>query len=378
MATLYDQPKDTYGDTVAQVRVISNAIQLVSPRDVAFIDAVGGLDSARSKFQIAMNGKKVELLEDEDRPYTTALNHGTTVTTNTLSLTVADASIFHPGHVVLIDSEYMIVTAVDNTGNTVTIESRSFGGTNATHAATAAVEIVGVARVEGEDASFSGIVALTNPYNYTQIFEDGLSVTGTEEAIDQYGFDSAFNYQANKKLPELLKLVNRSAYHGIRNAGASTKRRTFGGLKTFITNNTIAVGGAVTKTAVDNLSEMIHLDGGNPDLFVCAPQIARDLKDIIDTSAFVRMTQDNTSIGMAPLGTIQTQYHNLMVVMDRWCPVADAYMLESGRVGYYTLRPFGWQPLAITGDATKAELKGEITLLVANDVVHGRLATLTS
>jgi hypothetical protein len=40
MATLFDQQKTTYSDTVAQVRVISNIIQLIDPVDTPLIAVV--------------------------------------------------------------------------------------------------------------------------------------------------------------------------------------------------------------------------------------------------------------------------------------------------------------------------------------------------
>jgi hypothetical protein len=160
---------------------------MIDPRDTPLIAALGGLDAARSKFRVGLNGTKIELLEDELDPLATTANHGTTITTNATVITVTDSSFFQDGHVIQIDSEYMVVKSTDTTNNKITVYSRSYGGTNATHASTDAITIVGMARLEGDDADYGPVVDITAPYNYTSIFHKALRVTGTQQVIAQYG-----------------------------------------------------------------------------------------------------------------------------------------------------------------------------------------------
>lgn len=375
---VYDQPKSTYSDTTPQKRVISDAIFMIDPVDTPTLLALGGFDSARGKFKINMNGTKIEILEDSYDPLTTTANHTTTIATDATSFPVADASIFQDGHVILVDSEYMVVSAADVSGDTITVYSRSYGGTNATHASTSAIEIVGMARLEGDDADYGPIVDITAPYNYTSIFQKGVKVTATERVIDQYGFSDAFVYQANKQVPHLLRLLNKSIFHGIRAAGSASAPRSMGGLGTFITDNSVNAGGTIVKADVDGLMEYIALDGGNPDLLILHPSVANDVRDILDTSSFVRLGQENTSLGMAPITRVETQYGPLTIVQDRFCPLAKAWVLDSRKVGLYQLRPFAMEPMAKTGDSDKGEVVGEFSLLVANDAAHGYIYGITS
>jgi hypothetical protein len=53
-------------------------------------------------------------------------------------------------------------------------------------------------------------------------------------------------------------------------------------------------------------------------------------------------------------------------------------MLDSRKVGFYTLRPFFQKALAVTGDSQKGEVVGEYSLLVANDKAHGYIYGITS
>ena len=375
---VYDLPKSSYSATVNALRIIADSIKLIDPIATPLLVALGGFDGAREKFELRGNGTKVEWLEDEYAAISDVAAQGTTITTNTTILTVTDASIFQDGHVIRIDSEYMVVKTVDVTNNTLTVYSRSYGGTNATHVTTSTIYIVGMARLEGDDADFVGVKAVTAPYNYTDIFQRALKITGTEDVLDEYGYESAFAYEADKAMPELARLVELQIFNGVRAVGSDSAPRSMGGLGTFITNNTVAAGGAVAKSHIDNLAEQIRLDGGMPNLFVCHPSIANDLRTLLDTSSFVNLTQENQWFGMMPIEGIRTQYGTLQIVEDLWCPLDTAWMLDSRKVGLYELRPFGWYPLAKTGDSRKAEVVGELTLAVANDKAHGKITGLTS
>lgn len=376
---IYDQIITTYSDTTPHVRVISNAIQFIDPRDVPLLDYLGGLDAARSKFEIGGNGYKIEILEDEDEPLETTANDTNLTNDTTLTdITVADASYFSPGDSIMMQDEYMVVSAVDVANNTITVHSRSYGGTNSTHASNQAITIVGQARLEGDDADYPAIVDITAPYNYTSIFQKGLKVTGSMQAIDQYGISDELAYQGAKALPERLKRVNRMLYHGIRAAGSASTPRSAGGLPTFITTNSVNAGGTIVKADVDDAMEKAYGYGGYPDVLVLNHGPTKDLKDVIDTSSFVRVNQEEDKIGTRPVRRVVTQFGEVEVLMDRHCPVAKAYVLDSSKAGVYTLRPFAFYGIARTGDSEKNELIGEFSFLVANEKAHAYIYGITS
>lgn len=374
---VFDQPKTSYTDTTPQVRAIGDLIHLIDPVDTPLISLLG-LDSARSKFRLNVNGTKIEWLEDEYDPVSGTLNHATTVTTATLSITFTDASMIQPGHVLLIDAEYMVVDTVNTTTNAVTVKSRSYGGTNATHATGATWYIVGMARDEGDDADYGPIVDITAPYNYTAIFQKAIKVSGTMQAIDQYGIDNEFMYQSNKAVPHLLRLMERSIFHGVRAVGSATTPRSFGGLGTFITDNSQSLTTTITKASVDNLAELVMGDGGMPDILVVNQATATNLRGLLDSSSFVRVPQENDQFGMNPIEYVVSQFYRLRLIVDRWCPATKAYVLDSRKVGLYQLRPFASYELAKTGDSVKGEVVGEFSLAVANDKGHGYITTSAS
>ncbi len=379
--TVYDQPATSFSDTTGHQRVISNAVFMLSPKDTPFILAVGGFDAARNKFRLNGDGEKIELIEDALAATSGTAAQGTTILTNDVALTVADASVFQDGDVIQFDSEYDLITAVDTTNNTITLATRTYGGTNATHASTVTLNIVAMNRSEGDTIDYRGLSVKSYPYNYMSRFEKGIKVTGTMRAIDQYAISDEMAYQRAKAVPELSIWLDKACYHGVRvQSSSSVLRSSMGGLTTFITGNTLSAGGAITKTVIDSLAEYIEDDGGTPDIFVCHPSIQRDLRDVIDNSSFVNLTYANTQIGMSGLKTVVTAYGSLALVMDRHCPTSLAFMLDSSKVGLYALRPFFSRPMGVTGDFDAEEVIGEFSLMVANgaDGSHGYLHSITT
>ena len=377
MMAVIDQQKTSYSDTTPQVRAIGDIIHLIDPVDSPLISILG-LNGARDKFRLSVNGTKIEWLEDAHDPVSGTLNQGTTVTTSTLTFTFTDASEVQPGHVLLIDSEYVVVDTVTLSTNVVTVKSRAYGGTNATHATGATWNIVGMARDEGDDADYGPLVDISAPYNYTAIFQKAIKISGTAQAIDQYGISDEFMYQSNKAVPHLTRLIERAIFHGIRAVGSATTPRSFGGLPTFITGNSSSLTTSITKASIDSLAELIMADGGMPDLLVMNQAGANNLRSVLDSSSFVRVPQENNQFGMYPIEYVYSQFGRLRLVVDRWCPATKAYMLDSGKVGLYTLRPFAAKQLAVTGDSVKGEVVGEFSLAVANDSAHGYITTSAS
>lgn len=370
---LFDQPEQSYNNTVGQIRILSDVIRMIDPIDTPLIAALGGLDGASSKFQVRGDGKRIELLEDVYHPKSDDLA-ADIATTTTVVFTATDGSKFQAGQVIRLQSEYCVVASVS--GEDVTVLSRTYG-TAATHTSTAGtMYFEGMARLEGADASYVGLQPITSVSNYTSILEKALSVSGTDEAIDYYGLSSPFAYQAKKAIPELLRLEEMNLFRGIKAEGSATTTRSHGGIGTFVTANTSNTT-ALAKVYIDNVMQYCFEDGGDPDIFVCNPEIAKDLKALLDSSSFVRVDQSGGQYGMKAITYIETQFGSVRVLVDRWCPLATAWFLKSADAGVYTLRPFGWQALAVTGDSKKGEVIGEFSFLIANGAGMGSINTLT-
>jgi hypothetical protein len=364
-----DQPKHTYSDTDPHKRIIGDVINLIDPVDTPVIARLG-LSSARQKFRISLDGKKIEWLEDAYGETSDAVATSYTVGTADTTFTVQDGSVFQPGHVIKLEDEYMVVKSVSS--DDVTVHSRSYGGTNDSHASSKTITIVGMARLEGDDANYVALTDISNPYNYTSIFQKAINVTGSQQAMDQWGISDELMYQENKAVPELMRNLELQFFHGTRAVGTSSTPRSMGGVETYVTDNTVYTSGNIIKSKLDDLAQAIYEDGGNPDMLVMAPAGANNLRDLIDSSSFVRVDQENTEFGMRPITRVSTQfYQGIQLVVSRWCPTDRAYLLDSSKIGFYDFRPFASYDVARTGDNWKREVIGEFSLAVANDKAHG-------
>ena len=371
----YASPKSTYSDTTPQKKVITDYIANLDPSDSPLVDALGGLDGAASKFKFKNQGTKPTWLEDTLSPLVGALTSSTDNTaSDATTLYVADPNMFQEGHVILVDAEQMWISAVAVATSALTV-TRDFGGTQASHATGSEVEIVGIARLEGDDSDDIGFTDISENYNYTQIFHKEIKVTETERKIDNWGMGDAFDYQAMKAIPELMRLVEKGMVYGQRNAGSATAPRSFGGFDVFITDNVGDYGATLAQSHFENAVKSAYEDGGSgPWVAACSPTNLQSIKAFYDSSNFLRVAPDQKSVGMV-IETIITPYGNVDLLLDRWMIDAKIPLIDMKNAGFLTLRPWMQEPLAKTGDSQKGEVIGEFTFCMRQDKSHAMLTT---
>ena len=387
MAT-YDYPRYSYTSTTPYKRVITDVISLIDPSDAPFINAIGGLDGASSKFRF-VNGKStlIEWLEDTLAVVTTEIATNS-ITSTVLTLQVTDGSYFEVGDIIQIDSEQLWISAVST--NTLTTTARGwFGTTSTTHASVAYVYLVGQARLEGAESTTKGFPAITTGSNWTQIFHKEIKVTRTMNNISQYGVTEELAYQSDKSIPELMRLVERTVLHSKDgNIAASGTAGKMSGLQGFITTNN-TTGATLTQAIIDSAIMSIYKAGGGGQLIApISPEIALKIKNFYDyynTTAVPLFTVPRTenTIGMV-INNIVTPFGNLALIVDRWCAkptiaAASSVMpiVDPNNVGMVTLYPFTQEPLAKTGDYERVEVVGEFTLAVRNEKSHAFLSAVT-
>lgn len=379
-----DQPRTTYSDTNLGKRVIADAIQMITPTDTPFLSKFPP-GSANGKFNVSAGrdskGTKIEWIEDDLRATSNslALSAGTGDTT----ASVGDASYFAVGDLVKVDSEYIWVSAVNASTNVITV-TRNVGGTQTSHAASATLTIVSNARVEGADTTYGPTTTVDQPYNYTQILEDGVKVTRSAQKLAQYGVTDELARQRDKKLLELWRSLEKALILedvDLRSAGSATTARFAGSLGAFITTagNYTTSATTITKANIDTLSKDIYLDGGNPRILMCHPQTAARIRDLLDSSSFVRVSQDESTLGMR-VENVVTQYHELELLPNRHMDYDYAWLLDPDYIGVYEFDPFTEYDVPVAADVAGAlRVNGEFSLVVQHGLkAHGKLYTTLS
>jgi len=372
-------PYSTYSDTTPQKRIVEDYIAMLDPSDAPLVDLIGGLDGGSSKFQFTGKGKVVEWLEDTLTPLSGVFANAATIATNATTITVADGNMLQPGHILLVGSELMWVSEVTPSSGAITV-TRAIAGTSvASFASNATFSVVGMARLEGDESDSIGYTDVTGNSNYTQIFHKELKITGSEMAIDNYGFSDPYQYQAAKSIPEMMRLVERALfYQKAGSAGSATAPRYMGGLQAFISTDNYASGATLSVPKIEDAVELAYNAGGGGDyVAVVAPSTYQVVKNLYDSSAFVRYAPEQSTFGTL-VDKIITPFGNVTFVIDRWCPSTLIPILKTENVGMVTLRPWQVENLAKTGDYEKTQLVGEFTLAMRLAKSHALLTAVSA
>lgn len=369
-------PITTYSDTTPHKRIITDVISLIDPSDAPAVERLGGLDGASGKFRFVNGmGKVVEWLEDTLISLTGALNGSITSTATTITL--SDGDNYQEGHIIEVDSERMWVSAVNNATEVLTV-TRSFGGTtNASHADTAAVAIVGMARLEGADSDDIAFTDRTTNSNFTQILHQELKVSRTQNQIAQYGISDEMAYQANKAVPSLMRLLEKHFYTStVAGAGSATTPRVMGGYQAFVTDNKVS-GATLAQSQFENAVKAAYSDGGSgPWVAFLSPTNLQKVKNFYDASNFLRVDRTESTVGMV-IERVLTPYGTVDLALDRWAKDAQIPILDPKHVGFITLYPFTQEPLAKSGDWEKSEVVGEFSLAIRQDKAHAVLTAVS-
>lgn len=366
----------SYSATLPHKRTVTDRIILADVMSSATTSALGLNNEAKFAF-VNAPGKLYEWLEDTYSARNDVVNSGLASDSTTTTFSATDGSKFVIGDVVLVDSEYMWVSAVS--GNTVTV-TRNYGGTQATHANSSVAYIVGSNRLEGAASDTAIWTQPTTGYNYSWIEQRTIEISRTDARIPQYGIANVVDREIDKKMDELLMLLNHQWFHGQRKAGTSTTPRSAGGFDTFITTNaTSLAGAAITQKALDDEMQDCWSYGGNPNLLICGAWVKRKIADMF--SGYVRTERSDTLGGVTIEKILMPLGLELDVLVDRHCPTNKAYLLDTRFVGGITIDAFFFEELGKTKDTADGgfgQVVGEYGLVVGFEKAHSIITNIST
>lgn len=358
---------NSYSYTHLNERVVTDKIWQQKPYDIATYLALG---ANPGKFTFTRMGSTYEWLEKAYPAVTDVTDATLTSATNVTQFTPDDIGLYTPGMVLKIDSEYVWVSAV---GASLTI-TRGYGGTTpATHANDSVINIIGMARLEGDDADNSSRLVQSTGYNYTQILEKKISISGTEQAIPHVGNYDPWADEVDGAMEYLMMLLNKLPYYGARAAGSTTTPRGAGGFNTFLsTNVTNLSDAALTQKAINTMIKSIHSYGGDPDIMLMDGTMKLKMNELygdrFDPAPDNKFAGYRIDMIENPLGG-----RPLKLIVDRASPAGQIIFATSEKVGYVPLREFKQKPLADTGDSMNGEVVGEYGFVVSCEMHHGKL-----
>lgn len=369
--------RTTYSDTNIRARVVADAISMIDYESAPLLKVLGVQNQSGNKFRFrTWPTTKPEILEDSMAPQETTLASGYSTTGTSLAVASGTGKYFRKYHLVEIDSERFLVTAVS--GDTLTVTYAYQGTTNANHSSGATVTIVGIAAPEGGDPITGFTTELSNPYNYTQILSETVSVSRTAQKNATYGITDQLAYQVGKLFSQngqaglLAQKLAQTFYKGKRNEDTSNEIRTMGGFDTFVTTNVLDLAGvAPQRSHLENMLEDIVNAGGMPDKLVVGSSFRRYISAWYEDSI---RTERSEEMGGAMITKVQTDFlPPLEVIFDWMSPRGDCRIVDSKKCGWCEFDPFDIVDLAIDGDRQRQMIVGEYTFLLANQKAHGVL-----
>jgi len=361
--------RKTYDSTVGVKLDMEDAIHLISPFDVPFLGTYGA-EGGSALSSEDTSSKKVEWIEDELVPSSDTVNE--TFSDSDTTLTVDNGGYFKANDLIRIGDELLVVSAVS--GNDLTV-SRGYGDSSAAAAADGdKITILGTLPVEGADPVSGVNFQRVSKYNMTQIYQDELEVTRSEEKAAKYGVSSEIAYQGGKRLKEAAIKLEQNIILGSRYEDTGAKKRSMGGLDYFITSNVDASTTSLTMTKINDQMQNSFNAGGNVSLLVVGGAQKRVINGF--DADDIRFSQDENIRG-AVVDFLDTDFGRVYVMLNRWVPSDMLFGLEPQYINLVWFDRWFMEALAKTGDRQQYQLIGECSMKVKNEKAHFKFNALT-
>jgi hypothetical protein len=359
MAKIYD------ASLIGKKLSVVDEILLLNPHQTPLINLLG--------FSAPVTQTTHQWFEDEMFADETTVS-GAKLSTDT-TITVADGSIFRVGHVIKIGDELMYVSAV--VGNDLTV-TRGYASTTAAAVADGAkVEVMFVEGIEGNDARAARYKARVQKSNNTQIFDDSIEISGTAEAVTQYGIGDLYEYEKQKKQLELALQLEKALIGGV--AYQNGNVRQMRGIRNFITTNVTTASTALTANHINDLAQNIYekggfATGGDYKIMVGAKQ--KRAISALDANS-IRLTRAENTRGQT-VDMFVTDFGQFEIVLNNNLNADELLLVDVNRIAIRPLqgRDFFHKYMGEQGDYTRGILVGEYTLEFRQEKAHGRIKGL--
>jgi hypothetical protein len=237
------------------------------------------------------------------------------------------------------------------------------------------------ANIEGADFSFSKPSARTRVSNVTQIFTKTLEVSDTQQTVDVAGVSEEMAYQMEKRMKELATDIEKAAFTGTGNTGASGTARRMTGLYAAVTSvNTTGTGTgteALTEDMFNDTLQAIYDNGGRPNAAYVNSFQKRQISSFTTSNTRYLDTVDAGRL-VNFVDVYESDFGVISIRLDQFADTDKVLLATSDQIAFAILRPVKEVEVAKVGDATRAALVGELTLQWGNQKAHGKITGLTT
>lgn len=315
----------------------------------------------------------------EDEMFDTASTVATAATATATEIVVNSVEPFTVRTIAEIVDELVLIKSVDVTGKKLTVERGYQGTTAAAITKDTQIKVMYGESREGAEARDARFKPRKKVDNVTQIFEDTVSVTGTAQAVAQYGTNgNLYEYEKAKKQLELALQLEKAIISGRKFDQGDT--RNMRGMRSFIETNVKTVSGPVTKAILDDVAQTIYMTGGFSSgssgyTFVVPAMQKRAISDLGSTQ--IRLSQQENSRGQK-VDYLVNDFGQFEVVLNNNLRSDEILFIDANRVKIRPLgdRSFNHTYLGVKGDYESGMIVGEYTLEFQQEKAHARIKGL--
>jgi len=259
--------------------------------------------------------------------------------------------------------------------------------------------------IEGADAGNAEFTPTVRVANYTQISRKVISVSGTDDAVNNAGMRTQMAYQTAKAAKELkrdMEAILTSNQAGV--AGNTSTARKTAGLPTWLITNSQANAATVsamsgasgngypstawtglstatdvafTETMLKTAIQQVWEQGGDPSILMV------NAYNKTVASAFSGLAQQRMNYTSAqPMKILACadvylgDFGEVAIVPNRFSPGNFAFVLDPEYASVSYLRPFRTFDLAKAGDSDKKEMVVEYGLRIKSEKAHAVVANI--
>lgn len=356
------------GQLIGKRESVTDEILLLNEHQTPFLSLLG---FSTPVTQVEHVWFEDEMYGDESTTTADLTNVATTVS-------VADGSVFRAGHVIKIGEELLKVTAVANNDLTVT---RGYAGTTAAASTSGAVvEVQFVEGVEGADARAARFKPRARKSNFTQIFDETISISGTAAVVSQYGLDDLYEYEKQKKQLELALQLEKALINGVKFESQDGLTRQMGGIRSTIVTNVInASNAALDADKINDAFQKIYekggfSNGGNFKIVVGAKQ-----KRAISAFDAAKVNIDRLDNGRGQVvDHFVSDFGQAEIVLNNNLAADELFVVDANRMSIHPLtgRDFAHEYLGKKGDYYEGQIVGEYTTMLQQEKAHARIKGL--
>lgn len=238
--------------------------------------------------------------------------------------------------------------------------------------------------IDGADATAVQATGRTKLTNHTQILQKTFQVSGTIDAEAQYGLNTESGYQMRKNTKELIHDVEFALIKNASASGASGTAREMDGMLTFITSEVSAHTAAAVLTAADTALELaynnvlqgIFENGGQPTRTYVTGLTKRRFSTF--TTRVTRNIDASERRMVTSIEVYQSDFGTQQVIPHRQMTTTVAMIIDPEFWSIPILRAINVNKLAKTGDSTKWQILGEMTLEARAEAANGKLTALAT